>query len=53
MHTRLLKSPVYLAELLQYERATNHRLYDRLALKDPLSLFGNISVLWMESCILY
>lgn len=43
----------HLAELLQYERAANHRLYYWLALKDPLPLIGHIPVFWMHGCILY
>lgn len=43
----------YLAELLQYEGAADHRLYYRLALQDPLPLISHIPVLWSQGCILY
>lgn len=42
----------YLAELLHYEGAADHRLYHRLTLQDPLSLFSHIPVLRKQSCIL-
>lgn len=43
----------YLAQLLQDERTSNHRLNNWLTLQNPLPLFGYIPVLGKERCILY
>lgn len=48
-----LKLLSYLAELLQNERTTDHRLQHWLTLQDPLPLFSHVPVFWNNSWILY
>lgn len=43
----------HLAQLLQDERTSNHRLNNWLTLQNPLPLLGYVSVLGKERCILY